>query len=202
MTTSINSRAALSAEIRALIDRFSESDVPDQVALRGRELASLLADAAEETATRATEAWRDSAPLRRDAERSARTYGRQAARWGRRTWRTSIQPAVRDAWRRRTLAYGAAGAALPVGRELINEASTRITGRREPDRHWAAFFFGLVAGAIAGAAVALLTAPQKGEATRADIAVRARDAALNANEWRSMFQRADALPEVAPSETE
>lgn len=202
MTTSMNTREALGAEIRALLDRISESDVPDQVVLRGRELAALLGEAAEETASRAGEAWRESAPLRRDAERSARTYGRNAARWGRRTWRTSIQPAIRNAWRRRTLAYSAAGAALPASRELINKASTQITGRPQPDRHWAAFFFGLVAGAIAGAAVALLTAPQKGETTRAEIAVRARDAAVNANEWRAMFQRADALPEAAPSETE
>ena len=200
MSTTTPTKESLSAEIRALVDRLAQSDLPDQVAQRGRELAEVLADVAEESATRAGEAWRESAPMRSEAEKAARAYGREAARWTGRTWRTSIQPRVRDLWRRRVVAYSAAGAAVPVGKELFSEATKGLGRRSEPDRHWGAFFFGLLLGAVAGAAAALLTTPQTGQATRSTLAEKAREATMSVDDWRSVFQRSSeqANETIAP----
>jgi gas vesicle protein len=200
MTTATSTRESLSAEIRALVDRLAQSDLPEQVAHRGRDLAEVLSDVAEESANRAGEAWRESAPMRKEAEKAARAYGREAARWSGRTWRTAIRPRVRDLWRRRVVAYSAAGAAVPVGKELLSEATKGIGRGREPDRHWGAFFFGLLLGAVAGAAAALLTAPQTGQATRSTLAEKAREATMSVDDWRSVFQRSaeEASETIAP----
>jgi gas vesicle protein len=117
------------------------------------------------------------------------------------------------------MALGAAGAAVPVAKELIDDAAVRmgIRARREP-RHWGAFLGGLLLGVIGGLIAAVLTAPKTGRemrdelagtakdaATRArevastgarEVASRARDAAASASEWVPIFQRPDAAEEL------
>jgi gas vesicle protein len=128
-------------------------------------------------------------------------------------------PGFNRLWNKRTVALGAAGAAVPVARELIDDAAVRmgIRARRE-QRHWGAFFGGLLVGAAAGLIAAILTAPKAGRqmrdelagtakdaATRArevastsarEVAARARDAASSAGEWVPIFQRPEAGGEL------
>jgi demethylmenaquinone methyltransferase/2-methoxy-6-polyprenyl-1,4-benzoquinol methylase len=49
---------------------------------------------------------------------------------------------------------GAAAAAVPVGREMAEETAHRLGWRRREERHWGAFFLGLLLGTAAGAIVA------------------------------------------------
>jgi gas vesicle protein len=179
----------LTSSVRSMIDRVLEADVTETVGRRGKELASVLADATELAGDRAQHAWRDSAPARRDAAKTISRASRDAARWGRRTWKRDLGPQVRDAWKRRELAMGAAGAAIPVGRELVDTAASRLRLRRREEHHWRAFFLGLIVGAVGGAMVALLTAPKAGRAMRDELAEKARDAAENAGDWVPLFQR-------------
>jgi predicted lipid-binding transport protein (Tim44 family) len=128
-------------------------------------------------------------------------------------------PSLNRLWSKRTVALGAAGAAVPVAKELIDDAAVRmgIRTRREP-RHWGAFLGGLLLGATAGLIAAILTAPKAGRemrdelavsakdaATRArevastsahEVAARARDAAASAGEWVPIFQRPEAQGEL------
>ena len=89
-----------------------------------------------------------------------------------------------------------------------------IRARRE-QRHWGAFFVGLLIGAAAGVVAAVLTAPKAGREirdelavtakdaaakarevasrTREEVSTRAREAAASAGEWVPIFQR----PEIA-----
>ena len=193
---------------RSMVERLFDPKVQDAVTKRSRALVAALGEAAEMASERAATSWRDAEPIRRDAARA----GRDALRWGSRTWSREMLPSLNRLWSKRTAALGAAGAAVPVARELIDDAAVRmgIRTRREP-RHWGAFLGGLLLGAAAGLIAAILTAPKAGRemrdelavtakdaATRAreiaetgarEVAARARDAAATAGEWVPIFQR-------------
>lgn len=185
--------------VRSIVERVLEADVTDQIAKRGQELARAVGQATESVSQRAEEAWKESAPQRREAEKAARRASRDAMRWGRRTWQRELRPSLRDLWGRRGAALAAAGAAMPAGRELVDDAASRLGIRkRREERHWAAFFLGLLIGAAAGALVAVLTTPKPGREMRDELAERARDAAEKAREaagasdWVPLFQRPEA----------
>ena len=190
----------VSTTVRSMVEKVLEADVKDQITQRGRELAAAVGEATDAVSTRASEAWRDSAPTRREAEKAVRKAGRRAAGWSSRTWRRDLRPSLNQLWNRRSVAIGAAGAAIPAGRELVEDAAVRLGIRkRREERHWAAFFFGMLIGLAAGAIVAMLTAPKPGREMRDELAVKARDAAEkareaagSAGEWVPLFQR----PEV------
>ncbi len=211
-------RAASTADevaesIRTLIERVADAKVTHEMTRRGHDVAAILAERGAEVGDRASDAWRETRPLRRDAAKRVSRASTDAARWSDKTWRHSLRPRINDAWKRRTLALGAAGAAVPAGRELVDSAAVRLGLRQREERHWGAFFLGLVLGAIAGAVAALLTTPKRGSemrrelSTRADevrneISARAKDA-----EWVPIFQRdtptngspTDAFPESTAS---
>jgi gas vesicle protein len=182
----------LSAGVKSIVDRVLEADVTETIAQRGKEIAAVLSDATETAAERAQQAWRESAPVRRDAQRNLGRASRDASKWSRRTWSKEVRPQLKDLWKRRTVAIGAAGAAVPAGRELVDAAAARLNLRRREQRHWGAFFLGLILGAIGGAAIALLTAPKPGREMRDELAEKARGAAENAPEWVPLFQREPA----------
>ncbi|HYM52731.1 MAG TPA: YtxH domain-containing protein [Candidatus Dormibacteraeota bacterium] len=188
-----------STTVRSIFEKVLEADVKDQITQRGRELAAAVGDATDVVSARATEAWRESAPQRRDAEKSVRKASRKAAGWGRRRWQRDVRPSLRQLWNRRTVAMGAAGAAIPAGRELVEDAAVRLGIRkRREERHWAAFFLGMLIGLAAGAIVAMLTTPKPGREMRDELAVKAREAAEKAREaagnveWAPLFQREGA----------
>jgi YtxH-like protein len=198
--------------VRSIVERVLEADVTDQITKRGQELAKAVGQATESVSLRAEEAWKESAPQRRDAEKAARRASRDAVRWGRRTWQRDVRPNLRDLWGRRAAALAAAGAAVPVGREIVDDAAARLGIRKQREqRHWTAFFLGLLIGAAAGALVAILTTPKPGREMRDELAGRARDAAdkareaAGASDWAPLFQRpegngaAEALPDGEPS---
>lgn len=191
-------------KVRSLVEKVLEADVTDQIARRGRELAAAVAEATDTVSARAGEAWRESAGPRRDAEKSVRKASRQAMGWGRRTWKKDLDPAIRELWSRRSAAIGAAGAAIPAGKELVEDAASRIGIRKQSEqRHWRAFFLGLLLGAIAGAVAALLTAPKRGSEIRDELAEKARETAEKAREdWVPLFQRPPANGEPEAIETE
>jgi gas vesicle protein len=178
--------------IRAIIDRVLEADIRKQISERGRDLSSMLAEGTTAAADRAYEMWRESAPARRDAMKTVD-----------RTWRREIRPTLRDLWKRRSVAIGAAGAAVPVGRELVESAAARLRReQRREQRHWGAFFLGLLIGAAAGAVVALLTTPKPGRQMRAELATKASEVQSRAEEvgqqianraretdWAPLFER-------------
>ncbi|MCA1569124.1 MAG: YtxH domain-containing protein [Chloroflexi bacterium] len=181
--------------IRSLVDRVADTKLTQEVAKRGQDVAEVIAERGAVVGDRASDVWRDTQPLRRDAVKRATRVTGDAASWSDKTWRTSIRPALRDLWKRRTLAIGAAGAAVPASRELVDSAAVRLGLRQREERHWGAFFLGLVIGAAGGAIVALLTAPKRGseirqelsaraDEVRSEISARARDA-----EWVPVFQR-------------
>jgi gas vesicle protein len=214
----------IAESIRNLIDRVADAKFTQEMAKRGQDVAGVLADRGSDVGDRAAVAWRDAAPMRRDAAKRLSRATDDAARWSDRTWRKAIRPALKDLWKRRTVALGAAGAAVPASRELVDTAAVRLGLRQQEERHWGAFFFGLLLGAIGGAVVALLMAPKRGDemrrelgvkadevrqelATRADeIATKAKDA-----EWVPIFQRegdevtngqpADPAPDVISDAT-
>jgi gas vesicle protein len=181
--------------VRSIVERVLEADVTDQIARRGQELAEAVGQATESVSQRAGEAWKDTAAQRRDAEKTARRVGRDALKWGRRTWQREVRPNLRDLWSRRGAAIAAAGAAVPASRGLVDDAALRLGIKRREERHWTAFFIGLLLGAIAGAVIAILTTPKPGREMRNELAGRARDAAdkareaAGANDWVPLFQR-------------
>jgi gas vesicle protein len=182
--------------VRSMMEKVLEADVTDQIAKRGQELARAVSQATETVAQRAEDAWNESAPQRRDAEKAARRASRDAARWSRRTWQKELRPGLRDLWSRRSAAMAAAGVAIPAGRELVDDAASRLGIRkRREQRHWSAFFLGLLIGAVAGAVIAVLTTPKPGREMRDELAERAREAADRAREaagsgeWVPLFQR-------------
>ena len=204
---------------RSLIERLFDPTVKEQVAARGRSLAAAAVEAAEAASEQASATWRDAEPIRREAARA----GRDALRWGRLRWRQEIQPGIERAWSGRTAALGAAGAAVPVAKEIIDDAAVRLgIRRRKEERHWGAFFVGILIGAAAGVIAAMLSAPKAGReirdelavtarvaakdaAVRArDVATRAREVAATAGEWVPIFQRPEAVDgepgEVPPVE--
>ncbi len=178
--------------IRAMLDRVLDGDIRKQISGRGQDLVTLVAEGTSAAADRAYEIWRDSAPARRDAVKTMD-----------RTWRREIRPTIRDIWKRRAVAIGAAGAAVPVGRELVESAAARLRRQqRREQRHWGAFFLGLVLGAAAGAVVALLTTPKAGRQMRAELATKASEVQSRAEEvgqqiankaretdWAPLFER-------------
>ena len=196
--------------VRSIVEKLLEAEVTDQIAQRGREIASAVGQATEAVSQRAEDAWKESAPQRREAEKAARKASSDALRWGRRTWRKDVRPGLRDLWTRRSAAVAAAGAAIPVGRGIVDDAAVRLGMRkRQEQRHWTAFFLGLLIGAVAGALVAMLTTPKPGREMRDELAERARDAAERAreaagtNDWVPLFQRPEVNGEAATiTETE
>jgi len=177
--------------IRSLIERVADAKVTQEMAKRGQEVAGLLAERGTDVGERATEAWRETKPLRRDAAKRMSRAGGEAARWSDRTWRTSLRPAIKELWKRRTLAIGAAGAAVPASRELVDTAASRLRLRQREERHWGAFFLGLIIGAAAGAIVALLTTPKRGSEMRQELGARADEITAKAKDadWVPIFQR-------------
>jgi gas vesicle protein len=185
MPTSPASRTAddIADNIRSLIDRVVDAKFTQEMAKRGQDVAETLAE-------RGNEAWRDSRPLRRDAAKRLARATDDAAKWSDQTWRRSLRPMLKDLWKQRTLAAGAAGAAVPAGRELVDSAAVRLGIRqRQEERHWGAFFLGLLLGAAAGAIVALLTTPKRGDEMRHELGTRADELATKArDEWVPLFQ--------------
>jgi gas vesicle protein len=184
----------VSTRVRSVVEKLLEADVTDQIARRGREIAAAVAEATETVSARAGEAWRESEPQRREAEKAARRATKEAGTWSRRTWKKDVSPTLRDLWKRRTVAMGAAGAAIPAGRELVEDAAVKLGIRKQREnRHWLAFFLGLLLGAAAGAIVAMLTTPKPGREMRDELAEKARDAAERARDeagdWVPLFQR-------------
>lgn len=176
--------------IRSIIDRVVDARVVEEVAKRGADLGDMAGDA-----------WKESEGFRRDAIRNAQRAAHDASKWSDRTWRKSIRPALRDLWKQRTVAASAAAAAVPAGRELVDEAAVRIGLKQREERHWGAFFLGLLIGAAVGAVVAMLTTPKRGEEMRRELGARADDvrreveqrtdeiATKARDEWVPMFQR-------------
>lgn len=172
--------------IKTLIDRMVEAKITQDVAKRAE-------DVAETVAERADEAWRETRPMRRNVARSLAHATADAAKWSDRTWRKSVRPFLKDIWKQRTVAAGAAGAAVPAGKELVDTAAVRLGLKRQEERHWGAFFLGLLLGAAAGAVVAMLTTPKRGEELRQELGTRADELATKArDEWVPLFQGADA----------
>jgi len=169
--------------VKSLIDRMVDAKFTQEMAKRGQDVAELLAE-------RGNEAWRDSRPIRRDAAKTLSRASADAAKWSDQTWRRSLRPMLKDLWKQRTLAVGAAGAAVPAGRELVDTAAARLGIRqRQEERHWGAFFLGLLLGAAAGAVVALLTTPKRGDEMRHELGARADEIASKArDEWVPIFQ--------------
>lgn len=169
--------------LRTLVDRVVEAKFTQEMAKRGQDVAELLAE-------RGTEAWKDSRPIRRDAAKTLSRASADAAKWSDQTWRRSLRPMLKDLWKQRTLAVGAAGAAVPAGRELVDTAAARLGIRqRQEERHWGAFFLGLLLGAAAGAIVALLTTPKRGDEMRHELGAKADEIATKArDEWVPIFQ--------------
>lgn len=184
--------------IRSLIDRVSDAKLTQELSKRGQDVAGLLAERGTDVGERASDVWRETRPLRRDAAKQVSRATGDAAKWSDRTWRTSLRPALQDLWKRRTIAIGAAGAAVPAGRELVDSAAVRLGIREREERHWGAFFLGLVVGAAAGAIVALLTTPKRGSEMRQELGARADEVRSEISsrakdvEWVPMFQRDEA----------
>lgn len=185
-----------STRVRSMVEKLLEADMTDQIAQRSREIAEAVSEATDNVTHRAEVAWKDSAPQRREAEKAARHAARDAMRWGRRTWEHDLRPELRKLWKQRKAAIAAAGAAIPAGRELVEDAAARAGVReRREQRHWAAFFLGILIGAAAGAVIAILTTPKPGREMRDELAEKARDAADKAREaagsaeWMPLFQR-------------
>jgi hypothetical protein len=184
----------VSTGLRQVVEKVLEADVTDQIARRGRELAASVAEATDVVSERAGEIWRDSAPQRREAEKNVRRASGEAMKWSEQTWRRQVRPTLKDLWSRRRAAVGATAAAIPVGREMVEDAAVRLgISKRRERSHWVAFFVGLLLGVAAGAVAAMLTTPKPGREMRDELADRARDAADKAREgagdWVPLFQR-------------
>jgi len=201
----------VSTKIPSLLERLFDPTTQKQIAKRGRAIAKSVGDAAETASEQAAAAWRDAEPVREDAARA----GRDAVRWGRRRWQSDVQPGIGRLWSKRTVALGAAGAAVPIAKEMLDDAAVRLGIRhRREERHWGAFFIGMLLGAAAGVVAAMLTAPKAGREMRdelavtaratakdaavkaRDVAARAREAAASAGEWVPIFQRPEAAAEA------
>jgi gas vesicle protein len=199
MPTSPASRTAddIADNIRSLIDRVVDAKFTQEMAKRGQDVAETIAE-------RGTEAWRESRPVRRDAAKRLARATDDAAKWSDQTWRRSLRPMLKDLWKQRTLAAGAAGAAVPAGRELVDTAAARLGIRqRQEERHWGAFFLGLLLGAAAGAIVALLTTPKRGDEMRHELGTKADELATKArDEWVPLFQSGETTNGHADTATD
>ncbi len=163
--------------IRSLVDRMVDAKLTHEVARRGAEVGALAEDA-----------WRDTKPARRDAAKTIARAGDDAAKW----YRKSLRPVLRDLWKRRVVAMGAIGAAVPAATELAEDTAVKLGIReRREERHWGAFFIGLLLGVAAGAVAAMLTTPKRGDEMRRELGDRADEIATKArDEWVPMFERA------------
>jgi gas vesicle protein len=185
----------ITENIRTLVDRLADAKLTQELARRGH-------DVADEVGSRANEAWRDSKPMRRDIRKRLLRAMTDAEKWSNRTWKRSVRPALKDLWKQRTVAIGAAGAAIPATQAVIDDTAVRLGIKRER-RHWGAFFLGLLVGAAAGAIVALLTAPKRGSEMRDELGTRAEELAARAkDDWVPIFQRdTNGAGEALPGET-
>ena len=193
-TSPARSADDLTDTIKSLVDRIVEAKLTQEMAKRSQDLAGVLAERGAEVGELANEAWRDSKPVRRDAAKRLARATDDAAKWSGSTWRSTLRPLLKDLWKQRTLAAGAAGAAVPASRELVDTAAVRLGLRKREERHWGAFFFGLLLGAAAGAIVALLTAPKRGEEMRHELGTKAEEVR------REVTSRADELTTRAKDE--
>lgn len=190
----------ISDNIRHLVDRLADAKLTHELAKRGH-------DVADEVGTRANEAWRESKPMRRDARKRFFRALHDVEKWSDRTWKRTVRPALKDLWKQRKVAVGAASAAIPATQAVIDDTAVRLGIKRER-RHWGAFFLGLLIGAAAGAIVALLTAPKRGSEMRDELGTRAEELANKAkDDWVPIFQRetdgaGDALPGEPTVESE
>lgn len=188
--------------VKSFIDRLVDAELTKQLARRGQDVAGVIADRGADVGERATEAWRETRPLRRDAAKRVSGATGDAAKWSDSMWRGAVAPALRDLWKRRTIAAGAAGAAVPASRELLESAAVRLglkeRQREEERRRWGAFFLGLILGAVAGTVVALLTTPKRGSDVRRQLGVRAeemrREIGVKADEIAARAREADWMP--------
>ncbi|HLE58132.1 MAG TPA: YtxH domain-containing protein [Candidatus Limnocylindria bacterium] len=199
------------------VDSKPGAEALDQIAQRGREIAASMGEFSEIISRRAADAWRDSAPARREAAKAAQHAGHEAAAWSRLAWREQLQPGLRGLWQRRTTLVGL-GATLPVARDAaLRKMSSAAAEPRRRSGRWGALLLGLVAGAVAGAVAALLATPKAGRQVREELAVVARDAADrarvtaretaqrartlagSASDWMPIFQREPIdQPETVP----
>ena len=180
--------------IRTLVERIVDAEMTRQVTRRGQDVAATLAERGADVGDRANDVWRDTKPMRKQAAKRAERASRDAAKWSERTWRKTLRPTLRDLWKQRTVALGAMGSAVPVGRELVDEAAVRLGIKQREERHWGAFFLGMLIGAAAGAIAAMLLAPKTGREMRRDLSERAGEVrdeiATRAREdWVPLFQR-------------
>jgi len=172
----------IAENIRTLVDRMADAKLTQELAKRGH-------DVADEVGSFANEAWRESRPMRRDARKAILRGVRDVSKWSDRTWKRTVRPALKDLWKQRTVAIGAAGAAIPATQAVIDDTAVRL-GIKQEKRHWGAFFLGLLLGAAAGAIVALLTAPKRGSEMRDELGTRAEELAARAkDDWVPIFQR-------------
>ena len=177
--------------IRSLIDRVVDAKFTQEMAKRGQDIAALIAERGTDAGEAAGEAWRETRGARRDAARRFSRAGSDALKFSDETWRKNLRPALKDLWKQRTVAIGAAGAAVPASRELVDSAAVRLGLKQREERHWGAFFLGLLLGAAAGAVVALLTTPKRGSEMRHELATKVDEVTAKAkdSEWVPIFQR-------------
>lgn len=204
--TAENAAETVTDAVKSMIDRLVEAELTKEIARRGQDVAGVIAERGADVAERAGDAWRETRPARRDAAKRVARVGGETAKVSRGAWSGTIAPVLRDLWDRRTVAAGAAGAAVPVSRELIESAAVRLgikeREREEERRRWGIFFLGLALGAAAGAVIAMLTTPKRGsevrrqlgeraDDVRREIGVRADQVATKAREaeWMPVFQR-------------
>jgi gas vesicle protein len=181
--------------LRTLVDRVVEAKFTQEMAKRGQDVAGLLAERGADLGDLATDAWKDSRSARRDAARRLARATDDASKWSTHTWRRSLRPMLKDLWSQRALAAGAAGAAVPAGKELVDSAAARLGLRqRQEARHWGAFFLGLLLGAAGGAIAALLTTPKRGDEMRQELGARADEVR------REVTAKADELATKARDE--
>ncbi len=188
--------------VKSIIDRVVDAEVTKEIARRGGDVAGIIAERGADVGERATEAWKESRPLRREAAKRVGEATGDAAKWSDSLWRGAVAPALSDLWKRRTVAAGAAGAAVPASRELLESAAVRLglkeRQREEERRRWGAFFLGLALGAIAGTIAALLTTPKRGSDVRRELGVRAdevrRELGVKADEIAAKAREADWMP--------
>ena len=177
--TAENVADSVTDTVKSLIDRLVEAELTKEIARRGQDVAGVIADRGADVGERAGDVWRETRPVRRDAAKRVAKAGGEAAKASRGAWSGAIAPALKDLWDRRTVAAGAAGAAVPASRELIESAAVRLgmkeRQREEERRRWGIFFLGLVLGAAAGAVVAMLSTPKRGSEVRRELGARADD---------------------------
>jgi gas vesicle protein len=188
--------------VKSLIDRVVDAEITKEIARRGGDVAGIIAERGADVGGRATDAWRETRDIRREAAKRVSGATGDAAKWSDGLWRGAVAPALSDLWKRRTIAAGAAGAAVPASRELLESAAVRLglkeRQREEERRRWGAFFLGLALGAVAGTIAALLTTPKRGSDVRRELGARAeemrREIGERADEIASRAREADWMP--------